>query len=725
MKLTEYKRDVTEQGTLSEAMFGISENDQVHIISILRSKLYSNKPLAVLREYAANARDANVEAGYPDRPINIHLPTRFEPYLSIRDFGLGLSKQDVYEIYCQYGKSTKRSSNLVVGQLGLGSKSAFCYTDTFVITSYNQGMKTSYCAFIDPTGVGKISELASVASSEETGIEIQIAVDLKDIELFKQEALKLFSYFEPAPNINIQLEPPKYIAKAEQWGIRQSSAINGPVAVMGGIPYPIDRNKVNLHDTGNNRDILFTLLSSNIDVFCEIGDLSITASREALEYTPVTQDSIKKILLVIHSQMHEELAKQFALIKTAWEARLWFWAGLGISHKNSYSSHTPLSRIIANNFNIWQSKQIDNRHIHWADKCGDKITARYFSSDRVKPESYANGVSRRGRYQVTLWKDLVIVKVDSDRWHQRFLHFRSKNSVDAIVIDYKLKDKTELDFDIQIAAYCEAHSITGITILKTSDMELPEETVAATPKASTSYSIKAKSKLFKIKSNYNRFQYPYSDNWENCEIDITQEAGPYIVLHKFLPVGTDIKDVYSQQDLLDVLFVLGFDPTTQPIYGVRRELVSELDARWQQFTPWAKETVSKTLLSNQKVRQNILNTYIRSTYSLENRYTPQQTDEWLSFVNACRDKRFVQLLSLYRVAKADNTVFHQYHSVFNKLHNKDLVKDIIKEAGVFEQILQDYPLLETMSVFSGGTIHLQPSWPKTISDYVNSLYQGK
>ena len=56
------------------ADFGIQDNDLSHIMGILRSQIYSDKLLAVIREYSTNAVDANVEAGNP-APINVHLPT--------------------------------------------------------------------------------------------------------------------------------------------------------------------------------------------------------------------------------------------------------------------------------------------------------------------------------------------------------------------------------------------------------------------------------------------------------------------------------------------------------------------------------------------------------------------------------------------------------------------------------------------------------------------------
>ena len=124
-------RSVSSGGVMTQGVFGISEKDQAHILQILRDRLYTNKILAVLREYGSNAWDEHRDAGIPDRPIKVALPTRLVPALVIRDYGRGLSESDVLNVYVKYGASTKRESDVAVGMLGIGAKSAFAYADSF------------------------------------------------------------------------------------------------------------------------------------------------------------------------------------------------------------------------------------------------------------------------------------------------------------------------------------------------------------------------------------------------------------------------------------------------------------------------------------------------------------------------------------------------------------------------------------------------------------------
>ena len=51
------------------AEFGISKGDEAHLMQILRDTLYSDKVLAVLREYSSNAWDAHAASAFGMRVV--------------------------------------------------------------------------------------------------------------------------------------------------------------------------------------------------------------------------------------------------------------------------------------------------------------------------------------------------------------------------------------------------------------------------------------------------------------------------------------------------------------------------------------------------------------------------------------------------------------------------------------------------------------------------------
>ncbi|NBT89203.1 MAG: hypothetical protein EBT51_13040, partial [Flavobacteriaceae bacterium] len=278
--------------------FGIKREGLAHIFNVLRNQLYSDKILAVVREYSANAIDAHVESGQKDRPIVVTLPNPLNLAFKVRDFGLGLSEQQVRDIYANYGESTKRGTNEQIGQLGLGSKSAFAYGENFLIRSFQNGIVSLYNAFIDPSQIGQIAKLHSESTNEEDGVEIEIPVNERDINAFKDKAESLFKYFKIQP---IVIGNKEYIAspdkilfsgtnfrfiKADSSFFAKNSA--DAVALMGNIAYPIDPDAINWGEKTDLKNILL----KEIVIDFNIGDLEVSASREALQYTPRTQKNI-------------------------------------------------------------------------------------------------------------------------------------------------------------------------------------------------------------------------------------------------------------------------------------------------------------------------------------------------------------------------------------------------------------------------------------------------
>ena len=102
-----------------ERFGGEGEEIQFSILSdpkafaILISKLYNNKPEAIIRELSCNAADSHVEAGKENEPFTVHIPNGLEPYFSIRDYGVGLSHEDMMGLYATFFQSTKTGSNAV------------------------------------------------------------------------------------------------------------------------------------------------------------------------------------------------------------------------------------------------------------------------------------------------------------------------------------------------------------------------------------------------------------------------------------------------------------------------------------------------------------------------------------------------------------------------------------------------------------------------------------
>lgn len=312
------RRKVNLSSPMDNAVMTLDAEGQAMAIHFLRDKIYSDKILAVLREYSANAYDEHVKHGV-DRPIEITLPTTTDLVVRFRDFGVGLSKDGVFNIFGQYFKSTKNTDNDMIGGLGIGAKSGHAYTDSFTVTSWFEGTKTIYEAVLESSEhthqtVGKIYELHSEPSDDPSGVEISLTVKQRDVDAFTNKAVDLFKWFKVTPKITKgggNVTVPK-IQKADGlsgdgWYVRRNNyGSSRAVALMGNIPYPINDSVIqNLDDLSSN-----LLTNQNLVIEFGIGELGIAPSREGLEYTTRTQAAIRNRLRSIVDEIKAQVSKE-------------------------------------------------------------------------------------------------------------------------------------------------------------------------------------------------------------------------------------------------------------------------------------------------------------------------------------------------------------------------------------------------------------------------------
>jgi hypothetical protein len=131
---------VTRSVGVDTTRMTLDPEGMAHLTHVL-TNLYSDKHLAVLREYSTNALDSHVTAGNP-APIEVTLPGALNPTLVITDHGAGLSRDDIVNVYAKYGASTKRATNNQIGSFGLGAKSAFTIGGQFVVTATKDRRRT-------------------------------------------------------------------------------------------------------------------------------------------------------------------------------------------------------------------------------------------------------------------------------------------------------------------------------------------------------------------------------------------------------------------------------------------------------------------------------------------------------------------------------------------------------------------------------------------------------
>jgi hypothetical protein len=277
---------------------------------ILSSGLYSDKVTAVLREYGCNASDAHVAAGKADVPFDVKLPTSLDDTFYIRDYGNGLNSSDVVELFCTYFGSDKTDSNALIGGFGLGSKSAYSYTDRFTIRSAHSGIVTTYIAYLGPEGAPVVSQVGSEPVTDwPSGIEISFAVPPKDVREFNTKAEWVFSCFATPVRVNGELVVPRLTASelpsmlvASQGGLQSRGYVR-----VGNVMYPTYNHNNEFLRTSDGYNYL---INKGYIAELPIGSVDIAASREALEFTNRTVDTLRQAFDVAYAHLCDLLGEQ-------------------------------------------------------------------------------------------------------------------------------------------------------------------------------------------------------------------------------------------------------------------------------------------------------------------------------------------------------------------------------------------------------------------------------
>jgi len=717
MKVQETYREPLEiYGEGESAEFTISKNDEAHVLEILRDKLYSDKVSAVLREYGTNALDANP----PGRRIKVQLPSMTEPYLLIRDFGAGLSQADVSTIYTQYGRSTKRDSNTAIGQLGLGCKSGFAYTSQFNVTSWHNGQKTIYNAFIDESNKGRMSVFWREPCGDETGVEIKIPVRTQDISEFKTKALKVYAYFEPRPEINLNIPPMEYVMSENWWRIRKPDGPYSriePVAVMGSIAYPLQANLIT-----DLKPELVQLLSLPIEIRFGIGELSISANRESLEYTPHTIENIKKRLAVAHKAITDKISETYLGCKSIYEARRLYAKNQVDLDKMRGDAQTTFRNLTSSlsTFNGQTLSKLSNSLV--AGGLAFRTTGRSsITSDLVV-------WSKKEATLHFLENTIVVINDVKSAQLQRLLALTktlgAANTTTASGYYYIVVDDVN---EGDIETFIIRNNIKGVPVIRLSTVPFDR---AKNPDLVLSDIRRKKTanKIFAL--DIDSRTGASSDNWQiqETEDDSEEEVKTqqvYMDIYRFEPAGCKT-DLHEYKEILRLLKEQNlYDPKTIPIIGLK--MVKELPAphpdHWIHIDKWLEEVATKVidqkdleLMGYQKLYRNICDSPFRFG---------------AAFAQAVFNEKDKLPVELVTYVEYSEKFFQSTRASFSllkrKLSNYVTAPDIENlNEKLYSNILRNYPLLAyclysntqlqgtTLKEFLSA-IHLTPSVKTTQS----------
>ena len=301
-----------------------------YIARLLRNN-YSDTLLATMREIIANALDVS-----NGRKPMVILPSKLKQDFIVRDYGVGLSEEDMFGLYTKYGKSTKRGTNNAIGGFGLGRFAPLSYTSSFIVISVFNGKKTSYSILIDENDDTVVTKLLSEDSNEENGLYVQVPIATNDVGNFLTKFFHFSRYIEDSLDIKNPIEMKREEASIstdvfdlfyDNRTIYYSGRQNDAKVLMGGILYKVETNEN------------WPSIRSGVVYKAEIGEFDLHHGREQLEYSKRTELALKKASDRIADSMRDYVSVKMSQCDNYYDAVKF------ANQFSGYLDHLNLSRI--------------------------------------------------------------------------------------------------------------------------------------------------------------------------------------------------------------------------------------------------------------------------------------------------------------------------------------------------------------------------------------------
>ena len=725
MIINDNKNTLVMSQNLTTTDFGIDNEDLQHIISLLRNDIYSNKHLAILRELSCNAMDANIAAGKTTTPIRINLPSQFNPVLKIRDFGNGLDYEDMVSIYSRYGKSTKRNSNNMVGAFGLGTKSPWSLYSSFLVDSYQGGIKSSYTCVLDESNVGKLVVLGNFPTTEPDGIEVTVSVAEDDIKIFRDTANTFFKYWDVMPEIE-GFTQDDYAAIRGQyeidltgtgWEIRSHPnsgryyrSNSTMTALMGNIAYPISTGNIKgleaafkaKYGADYNTYDINNFLSHNIIVFrFAIGEVKMAPSREVLQYNDTTCNSIISRILTMLDEIGKSVQDKVNAAAHIWEAKS-IYSDLFEDYGSLYN--------LKNSIKVtYKGHEIKSSRLNGLEKyvSSDKqdVFKTYHRRSETKTfvshcptEHYWNTISCNKKH--------VILEVDQDK--QVYVQKAVKHLADTLKVNTVYTMNFYNDTALRNTVFTEMGLEDSFIIKYSSIGDAVKRTVSTAPRAVT---VKKN-----VDSNIKSVRYISNKikDWDassfvklpKVEHDLTT-GGIYVEVK-----GSDIVDNADNWTFERILLFIQqaakrlYDDNEVVVHFIASNLVdgkAMKKGNWVKFSDYYKTESAK--LMDKYADLNVVMAYSESTYS-------KLDCDYMTFMRSLNNPVLNKLVELHDKNSDQKDIFH----LVGKLPDAYVDAGKVLFDSIINEIEAKYPLLKTFNPAFRFAHYSYPDY-KAITNY--------
>lgn len=572
MLVTHPNRSTISVGEFETAKFTIANSASAY--RILSSGIYSDKISSIIRELSCNMYDAHVAADTLHIQPLVHLPCLTESYWYIRDFGTGLSHEDVMTLYTKYFFSDKTDSNKFVGCLGLGSKSPFSYTNSFTVESFYNGFVRHYICNLSEEHFPQIQFIKDSfrPTKEHNGLKISFAVKQGDFGEFLTKSQKIYAYFQIQPKfvgpVTVNIKCPKHVLESTTWKMRENDYEKSKL-IMGNIAYPINPDKIK--DCPQN---ILEVLNRSIDIYVNIGDVDFSTSRESLSYTNKTCNTLKSFANIIISEASSIISDKLNACKSLWQARC-------LAHDILWTSSSDLSVLsrIADVKNLtWNNIQLDNVRFIKVD-----IECKSFTRDTWH---YRRGI-RIGRNNrcINIVPNTLSMIVEND------LNIGAISRCDG----YLRGKEAGIIYLVKFESAAERANFINILGINSDEIVLASSLPAVSKTRNTSSRYSNSAKIYRFTAGDYTRQYSY---WKDETINMA-DGGVYVELNRYAVIFGDNNN-YSPQNIQSIINNLTSLGIKVNLYGVRKDVAKpfKTSSKWINFFDYVKNLLNIANVNN-------------------------------------------------------------------------------------------------------------------------------
>ena len=348
------------------------------------------------------------------------------------------------------------------------------------------------------------------------------------------------------------------------------------------------------------------MLSSGVEIDFNIGDLEISASREALQYTDKTKKAIITVLEGILKALPDTLGERFKECETLWDAKILY---------NDAFSHGGFGGKI--------KKLVDTKGIKWngiSVKSGQFNKQKWKDADLElkvfsKPAHYSNNKRVRGQegQQIYASNKAIVIIDDAPTHHGRL------NRIAPLIENYEGRDK---DAPIYETVYLVNYRSTKAQkeFLSEKRFDFPAKKLSEYPKVilrdiypsnatvsggSTGVkNTKHSTKVFSLDKECSHGQWHNcrSDFFESATVDLDNDEGVYIFVRKFFYGKDDISAEDNHPSRLTKavrkLESVGIDVPTIHAFKITEKTEKAVKGdNWTYFEDWARKEFQKKMES--------------------------------------------------------------------------------------------------------------------------------